>query len=63
MRKTSGRWVSLFGDEQAPMAESFELGPNATHGIKDLTVTTNSSAEAGHRVTYRFDRQIYRVVR
>jgi hypothetical protein len=60
MRKTNGIWVSLFGDGQAPLAESFELGPGVTLGIKDLTVVTNSSAEASHRVAYQFDRQVYR---
>jgi hypothetical protein len=60
MRETNGTWVSLFGDDQAPLAESFELGPGVTRGIKDLTVVTNSGAEASRRVTYRFDRQLYR---
>jgi AraC-like DNA-binding protein len=60
MRKTNGTWVSLFGDEQAPLAESFELGPGATRGIKDLTVVTNSSAEASQKAAYRFDGQVYR---
>ncbi len=60
MRKANGRWVSLFGDDQAPLAESFELGPGVTRGIKDLTVVTNSSAETGQRIRYRFDGQIYR---
>lgn len=63
MRKTNGRWVSLFGNDQAPMADSFELGPDVTQGIKDLTVTTNSSANSGQRVKYRFDRHMYRIVR
>ncbi len=60
IRKANGTWISLFADEQAPLAESFELGPGVTLGIKDLTVVTNSSAEASQRVTYRFDRQVYR---
>jgi hypothetical protein len=61
MRKTNGIWVSLFGDAQAPLAESFELGPGVTLGIKDLTVVTNSGAEAGQRVAYQFDRHVYRL--
>jgi hypothetical protein len=60
MRKANGRWVSLFGDDQAPLAESFELGPGVTRGIKDLTVVTNSSAETGQRIRYRFDGRMYR---
>jgi hypothetical protein len=62
LRKTNGTWVSLFGDDQAPLAESFELGPGVTRGIKDLTVVMNSSADASRRVTYRFDGQVYRPV-
>lgn len=62
MRKTNGAWVSLFGHEQAPLAESFELGPGVTQGIEDLTVTTNTSAAAGERVTYKFDGRSYRRV-
>jgi hypothetical protein len=61
-RQTNGAWVSLFGHEQAPLAESFELGPGVTRGIKDLTVTTNTSAEARARVGYKFDGRIYRRV-
>src|SRR5262245_31917589 len=59
MRKTN-RWVSLFGEEQAPLAESFELGPGVTRGIKDLTVVTNSSADVSSRVSYKFDGRVYR---
>ena len=60
VRRVNGTWFSLFGDEQAPLAESFELGPGVTHGIKDLTVTMNSSAYATQRVSYRFDGHVYR---
>jgi len=59
-RNANNRWVSLFGDEQAPLAEAFQLGPGVTRGIKDFTVTANSSAEAGQRVTYKFDGKFYR---
>ena len=59
-RNANNRWVSLFGDDQAPLAEAFQLGPGVTRGIKDFTVTANSSAEAGQRVTYKFDGKFYR---
>ncbi len=59
-RNANNRWISLFGDEQAPLAEAFQLGPGVTRGIKDFTVTANSSAEAGQRVTYKFDGKFYR---
>jgi hypothetical protein len=59
-RKVNDKWVSLFGEDQAPTAEFFQLGPSVTKGIKDLTVVTNSSAESTQRVTYKFDGQFYR---
>jgi hypothetical protein len=59
-RKAGGKWVSMFGSEQAPIAEGFQLGPAVTHGAKDLTIVANSSAEAGERVTYKFDGSLYR---
>lgn len=57
--KINGKWVSLFGTEQAPIAESFQLGPEVTHGIKDLTIIANSSAESSTRATYKFDGKVY----
>ena len=60
LRKMDGHWISLFGDQQAPIGESFQFGPGITRGIKDLTVITNSSAESGQGVTYKFDGKAYR---
>jgi hypothetical protein len=60
LRKVNGIWTSLFGDEEAPLAESFQLGPHRTHGIKDLTVVTNLSAESAVREIYQFDGEAYR---
>ena len=59
-RKADDKWVSLFGGDQAPLAESFQLGPSLTQGIKDLTVIRNASADSSQRVRYKFDGQIYR---
>ena len=59
-RKADERWVSLFGGDQAPLAESFQLGQSVTHGIKDLTVVTNTSAASSQSVSYKFDGQLYR---
>ena len=59
-RKADGKWVSMFGGDQAPIADSFQLGPTSTGGVKDFTITANSSAEASHRVTYKFDGKQYR---
>jgi hypothetical protein len=59
-RKVNDQWVSLFGRDEAPLAESFEFGPGVTHGIKDLTLATNSSAQSTQRIKYKFDGQIYR---
>jgi hypothetical protein len=58
-RKANDKWVSLFGGDQAPLAESFQLGPTVTRGIKDLTVVTNTSAVTSQRVNYKFDGKIY----
>jgi len=59
-RKSNGKWVSMFAGDQAPLAESFQFGPSATRAIKDFTIHTNSSAEAGKRVTYKFNGRFYR---
>ena len=63
LQKINGKWVSLFGTEQAPIAEGFQLGPEVTHGIEDLTVIANTSAESSTRATYKFDGKIYRVTK
>jgi hypothetical protein len=59
-RSVNGRWVSLFGGEEAPVAEGFQLGPASTNGVKDLTISVNVSADAGKIVTYKFDGKVYR---
>jgi hypothetical protein len=59
-RKANDKWVSLFGGDQAPLAESFQLGPSVTQGIKDLTVVTNAGPDSSQRVRYKFDGQLYR---
>ena len=61
-RKANNKWVSLFRNEQAPIVESFQLGPAVTHNIKDFEIVTNSSAGGGERVTYKFDGMFYRIV-
>ena len=61
LRKSNGKWWSLIPGDQAPIAESFEFGPGVSHGIRDLTIVANSSAESGSRVTYKFDGKVYRV--
>jgi hypothetical protein len=58
-RNVNGRWASLF--DTAPIAEAFQLGPAVTRGIKDLTITSNVSADAGTRTIYKFDGKGYRV--
>lgn len=63
LRRSAGKWTSMFAGDEAPLAESFQLGPSLTAGIKDLTIVTNSSAEAGQRVTYKFDGGFYRAKR
>ena len=60
-RRVDGRWVSLFGNDEAPVAESFQVGPNVTNGVKDLTISVNVSAADGKHTTYQFDGKVYRV--
>ena len=57
-RHVNDKWVSLFDD--APVAESFQLGPMVTHGIKDLRVVANLSAERATHITYKYDGKVYR---
>jgi hypothetical protein len=58
-RKTSDRWVSMMAGDQAPIASGFEFGTTFTHGIRDFTITSNSSAAASKRVTLKFDGKFY----
>lgn len=58
-RRVSDRWISLF-QGQAPICETFTIGPDTTNGIKNLRVAANQSAEKAQRVTYQFDGQFYR---
>ena len=60
LRRVDTRWVSMFGTQQAPLAESFTLGPTVTRGIKDLTIVTNVGGQRDQRVTFRFDGRTYR---
>jgi hypothetical protein len=58
--RSVGKWVSLFDTDQAPVAESFQLGPGVTNGIKGLTISANMSVDSAKRTTYRFDAKVYR---
>ena len=58
LRKINDKWVSLF--EEAPIADAFTFGPSVTNEIKDLTVTTNLSADNVERTAYKFDGTLYR---
>ena len=60
LRKVDGRWVSLFGADEAPVAEGFQLGPDSTNGVKDLAISANISAAGEKRTTYKFDGKVYR---
>jgi len=60
LRRVNGTWSSLFNDQEAPLADAFELGPGVTRAINDRTVATHGSAEASPRVRFRFDGQVYR---
>jgi hypothetical protein len=58
-RKAGAKWVSLFKNDQTILAEGFEFGPALKHHVKDLTVSTNFSADETRRVTYKFDGRRY----
>jgi hypothetical protein len=58
-RKARAKWVSLFKNDQTILAEGFEFGPALKHHVKDLTVSTNFSADETRRVTYKFDGRRY----
>jgi hypothetical protein len=59
LRRVNDRWVSLFGDRQAPIADTISFGPGATNEIKDVTLTANVSASNSSRITYSFDGNVY----
>jgi len=59
-RKVNDAWVSLVARGLTLLAESFQFGPGVTDGIKDLTVWTNTGAQADRRTTYKFDGRFYR---
>jgi hypothetical protein len=59
-RKVGGKLISSMPKDQVPIAEGFSLGPNVTRGIKDFSISANTSADAGKNVTYKFDGNVYR---
>lgn len=59
-QQTHGHWVSMFENGHAPIVDAFQFGPRISHGIKDLTVTTNMSANTVQYVRYEFDGRFYR---
>jgi len=59
-RKAGGKLISLMAKDQVPIAEGFSLGPNLTRGIKDFSISANTSADSGKNVTYKFDGNFYR---
>lgn len=61
LRKAAGKWISLMAKDQVPIAEGFSLGPHVTAGIKDFSISANTSAESGKNITYKFDGEFYRV--
>jgi hypothetical protein len=61
-RKSGDHWKSLFGNDQTPVVEGFRLGPATRRGVPDLTVWSNTGAEAGRKAVYKFDGEKYRLV-
>ncbi len=59
-RSVNGHWVSLFGNDAAPLADGFKLGPDVTLGIKNFTLSTNRSANREKPITYKFDGNLFR---
>ena len=62
-RRDGKDWVPLFAGQGAPIIEGFSFGPGSSHGIKDLHVVSNRSAESGAGVLYKFDGKFYRPAR
>jgi hypothetical protein len=63
LRKSNGRWVSLFGKEQAPIASGFRFGPGSSHGIKDFRIITHLGGQRDSSARYRFDGKYYRATK
>lgn len=61
-RKNGDHWKSLFGNDEAPIVEGLRLGSATTRGVPDLTVWSNTSAEASRKAVYKFDGEKYRLV-
>src|SRR6476469_2296942 len=59
-RKAGGELISLMAKDQVPIAEAFSLGPKMTRGIKDFSISANTSADSGKNITYKFDGKLYR---
>jgi len=59
-RKAGGKLTSLMAKDEVPIAEGFGLGPNVTSGIKDFSISTNTSADSAKSITYKFDGRLYR---
>lgn len=59
-RKAGEKLMSLMAKDQVPIGEGFSLGPNVTEGIKDFSISTNTSADSGKNITYKFDGKLYR---
>lgn len=62
-RKINGKWTSLFGSNDAPIGDGFQFGPGVTHGIKDLIISSNSSAAPSQHMVYAFDGEVYKEVK
>jgi len=59
-RKANGKWLSMLNADQTVLVDNVQLGPLRTRGIKDLILSSNSSAERSDSVVYRFDGNVYR---
>jgi len=59
-RRAEEKLISLMAKDQVPIAEGFSLGPNVTNGIKDFSISNNTSVDSGKSITYKFDGKFYR---
>ena len=58
-RLSHGTWFNLF-EQEAPILSAFGFQEGTNFGIKNLIVSSNSSAQKEHRILFKFDGKYYR---
>jgi hypothetical protein len=58
-RRCLGKWLNMF-DQEAPIVSGFGFEQEASGGIKNFLVSTNSSTAMESRILFKFDEKVYR---